>query len=51
MTLTIINHCHDGSKRAHRTFITIGKPNGALKILKDARYNLNPQVHEEEEET
>jgi hypothetical protein len=39
MTLTIVNHCHDGKKRQHRTFITIGKPNGTESVLRDHDYH------------
>jgi hypothetical protein len=42
MTLTIVNHCHDGKKRQHRTFITIGKPNGVEDVLKAHGYHANP---------
>jgi len=40
MTLTIIDECTH-----NKTFSVYGKPNGALKILEEAGYVLNPQVH------
>lgn len=42
MTLTIIDECTH-----NKTFSVYGKPNGALNILEDAGYNLNPRVHDQ----